>query len=133
MRIGLTAVAVFSSLLLATEALKTSYVGIGPQTWPTQFPSPWAYLLNQDSSDMCPPATPLVIDSLVYEGLTAEPLPQLHFELVGASMAGTLVEPWLAPVNVTTELIILADESANGKQCFLSLFVVLKVDRDLVY
>lgn len=57
----------------------------------------------------------MFVDHQAYKERCSEPRKGPCFELIGTKMSGSVVEPWLEPVNMT-EHVIVADDSASGKQ-----------------
>lgn len=90
-------------------------LGPGPQIVSDQFPSQLAYPLDQQDV-ACSPFTSLFIDGPIFVSRTARigAGPEPQFQVYGASLRHTQIEPWLEPVNMTDQ-IVLADSTAKGK------------------
>ena len=110
-------VIVMSLLPSVHSVSKVFGLGPGPQIVSDQFPSSFAYPLDQqDASFACSPFTPLFIDGPIFVSRTARigAGPEPQFQVYGASLRHTQIEPWLEPVNMTDQ-IVLADSTAKGK------------------
>lgn len=101
--------AALQSVPAAKSAKMPSNDGPGPQI--THHES--GYPLPEEVSLACYP-TPLRVDPQAYEArcvATKGPC----FSIVGASLQGTDISPWLEPLDMTYEML-LSDESAQGKK-----------------
>ena len=86
--------------------------GIGPQVTHDLDRSSTSHPLQQDTKPYCS-VTPLRVDSEAYKG-RCEASKGPCFDHVGDTLKGTLISPWLEPLNMTDE-VLLADDSAQGK------------------